>query len=134
MNSSINDLCFSFEKNLKWKLNQKAKSSAEVFKLLMNTFRYFDPNNSDEINKDQWIKALKNIGVCLSEEKLNNLFQYYANPNTNNNISNGMEVINYKNFVYNLLYNSINQSILFKRSNIFVRNNNSIKNINYSND
>ena len=132
MNSSITDLCFSFEKNLKWKLNQKAKSSADVFKLLMNTFRYYDLNNSDEINKEQWIKAIKNIGVYLSEEKLNNLFQYYANQN--NNINNGMEVINYKDFVYNLLYNSINQHILFKRSNIFVSNNNSIKNINYSYD
>ena len=132
MNSSITDLCFSFEKNLKWKLNQKAKSSADVFKLLMNIFRYYDPNNSDEINKEQWIKAIKNIGVYLSEEKLNNLFQYYANQN--NNINNGMEVINYKDFVYNLLYNSINQHILFKRSNIFVSNNNSIKNINYSYD
>ena len=134
MNSSITDLCFSFEKNLKWKLNQKAKSSADVFKLLMNTFRYYDPNNSDEINKEQWIKAIKNIGVYLSEEKLNNLFQYYANQNTNKNISNGMEVINYKDFVYNLLYNSINQPILFKRNNIFVRDNNSINNINYSYD
>jgi len=132
MNSSLNDLCFSFEKNLKWKLNQKAKSSADVFKLLINTFRYYDPNNFDVINKEQWIKAIKKIGVCLSEEKLNNLFQYYSNQS--NNISNGMDVMNYKNFVYNLLYNSINQPILFKRGNIFVRNNNSIKNINYSYD
>jgi len=129
---SINDLCISFEKNLKWKLNQKAKSSADVFRILMNTFRYYDPNNSDEINKEQWIKAIKKIGVYLSEEKLNNLFQCYANQNRN--INNGMEVINYKDFAYNLLYNSINQPILFKKSNIFVRNNNSIKNINYSYD
>ena len=129
---SINDLCISFEKNLKWKLNQKAKSSADEFRILMNTFRYYDPNNSDEINKEQWIKAIKKIGLYLSEEKLNNLFQCYANQNSN--INNGMEVINYKDFVYNLLYNSINQPILFKKSNIFVRNNNSIKNINYNYD
>ena len=134
MNSSINDLCLSFEKNLKWKLNQRSKSSADVFKFLMNIFRYYDSNNSDEINKEQWIKSIKKIGIFISEDKLNNLFQYYANQNKSNNISNGMELINYKNFVYNLLYNSTNQPILFKSKNIFDKNNNSIKSINYSYD
>ena len=134
MNSSINDLRYVFEKNLKWKLNQKAKSSKDEFKLLINNFRYYDNNLSDEINKEQWIKAILKIGLIgFSDTKLINLFEYYTSNQKANNNSNSND-LNYKQFTYDLLYNSSDKPIIFKRKNYFNRNKIQAKNINYSCD
>ena len=135
MNSSINDLKKIFERNLKWKLNQKAKTSTDEFKLLLNNFRFYDKNLSGIIGKEEWKKAILKIGLIgFSEEKLNNLFQYYSfNQNKDNN-NNNFEYINYKQFSQNLLYNTSIPPIIIKRNNYFDRDKKLIKNINYSYD
>ena len=134
MNSSINDLRYVFEKNLKWKLNQKAKSSKDEFKLLINNFRFYDNNLTGGINKDQWIKAILKIGLIgFSDTKLINLFEYYTSSQRTNNNTNSND-LNYKQFTYDLLYNSSNKPIIFKRENYFYRNKKEVKNINYSCD
>ena len=134
MNSPINELRYTFEKNLKWKLNQKAKTSADEFKILMNTFRYYDYNPSGKIDKEQWKQAILKIGlISFSDENLNDLFDYYLSKQNINDSVNS-EYLNYKDFVYNLLYTSSSHSPIIIRNNFFNRNNNPIKSFNYSYD
>lgn len=131
--SSIDDLIYIFEKNLKWKLSQRAKTSADEFRLLMNTFRYYDYNPSGVIDKEQWKQSILKIGLInLPDEKLNELFDYYLSKQipANENCSN---LLNYKQFTYNLLYSQSNQSNI-KRNNFINRNNNRLKISNYSYD
>ena len=135
MNSSINELRYIFEKSLKWKLNQKAKTSADEFKILMNAFRYYDFEPSGKIDKEQWKKAILKIGlISLSNENLNDLFNFYlSKQNINDSINS--ENLNYKDFAYNLLYTSSSHSpIIIKNNNYFNRNDNPIKSFNYSYD
>ena len=130
MNSSINDLRYIFEKNLKWKLNQKAKTSADEFKLLINTFRFYDYEPSGQIDREQWKQSIIKIGLIgFKDEKLNELYDYYiSNQNkTNNNL-------NYKQFAYNLLYNQSNPPPLIKRNKYFNRNKDELRSFNYSYD
>ena len=135
MNSSINDLKYIFEKNLKWKLNQKSKTSADEFRLLINTFKYYDYNPSGHIDKEQWKQAILKLGIIgFSEEKLNELFDYYLFNQNKNDINKYSDFLNYKQFGYDLLYNSQNQPNAIKRNNYIIRNKNTLKNINYSYD
>ena len=136
MNSSINNLCYIFEKHLKWKLNQKAKTSADEFRLLMNTFKYYDFNPVGHVDKEQWKQSILKLGIIgFSEEKLNDLFDYYL-FNQNKNINNNSEFLNYKQFGYDLLYKPTNnESNIIKTNNYLNRNNkNTIKNVNFSYD
>ena len=131
--SSIDDLIYIFEKNLKWKLSQRAKTSADEFRLLMNTFRYYDYNPSGVIDKEQWKQSILKIGLInLSNEKLNELFDYYLSKQIPAN-ENSSNLLNYKQFTYNLLYSQSNQSNI-KRNNFINRNNNRLKISNYSYD
>ena len=129
MNTSINDLRYIFEKSLKWKLNQKAKTSADEFKLLLNIFRFYDNEPLGHIDREQWKQSMLKIGLIgFKDEKLNELFDYYL---SNQNLSNTN--LNYKQFAYNLLYNQSNPPPLIKRNNYFSRNKNELKS-NYSYD
>ena len=131
--SSIDDLIYIFEKNLKWKLSQRAKTSADEFRLLMNTFRYYDYNPSGVIDKEQWKQSILKIGLInLPDEKLNELFDYYLSKQIPAN-ENSSNLLNYKQFTYNLLYSQSNQSNI-KRNNFINRNNNRLKISNYSYD
>ena len=132
MNSSIIDLQYIFERNLKWKINQKAKTSADEFKLLINNFKFYDSKETGEINKDQWIKAILKIGLIgFSDEKLINLFDLYI-YNQSKNDNKKYDNLNYKQFTYNLLYNSSDKPIAFKRNNYLNINKNQNQNINKS--
>ena len=131
--SYIDDLIYIFEKNLKWKLSQRAKTSADEFRLLMNTFRYYDYNPSGVIDKEQWKQSILKIGLInLPDEKLNELFDYYLSKQIPAH-ENSSNLLNYKQFSYNLLYSLSNQSNI-KRNNFINRNNNRLKISNYSYD
>ena len=62
MDSFLNELRNIFERSLKWKLSQKAKTTADEFKILMNNFRYYDYNPSGQIDKEQWKQVILKIG------------------------------------------------------------------------
>ena len=133
MNTSSDDLIYTFEKNLKWKLSQRSKTSADEFRLLMNTFKYYDYDPSGLIDNEQWKKSILKLGLInLSEEKLNQIFEYYLFKQNQKN-EKSSDYLNYKEFSYNLLYTSSNRTIA-KRNNFFIRNKNSFKNCNYSYD
>ena len=134
MDSFLNELRNIFERSLKWKLSQKAKTTADEFKILMNNFRYYDYNPSGQIDKEQWKQVILKIGlISLSEEKLNKLYDYYlSKQNLANN--NNSHFLDYKQFSYYLLYNTLNPPNLKKRNNYLNGNNNSIKRFNYSYD
>ena len=71
--------------------------------------------------------------ISLSEEKLNKLYDYYlSKQNLANN--NNSHFLDYKQFSYYLLYNTLNPPNLKKRNNYLNGNNNSIKRFNYSYD
>ena len=133
MNASAEELIYAFEKNLKWKLSQRAKTSADEFRLLMNTFKYYDLNPSGVIDKEQWKQSILKIGLInLSEGKLNEIFDYYLFKQNQKN-EKSSNYLNYKEFSYNLLYASSNRPNI-KRNNFFNRNNNTLKSCNYSYD
>ena len=133
MNESAEELIYAFEKNLKWKLSQRAKTSADEFRLLMNTFKYYDFNPSGIIDKEQWKQSILKIGLInLSEGKLNEIFDYYLFKQNQKN-EKSSNYLNYKEFSYNLLYASSNRPNI-KRNNFFNRNNNTLKSCNYSYD
>ena len=53
----------SFEKELKNKLAQKATGSEE--QVLMKAFKYFDLNDSGEVEPDEFAKAIEKIGIMI---------------------------------------------------------------------
>ena len=133
MNTPAEELIYSFEKNLKWKLSQRAKTSADEFRLLMNTFKYYDFNPSGVIDKEQWKQSILKIGLInLSEGTLNEIFDYYLFKQNQKN-EKSSNYLSYKEFSYNLLYASSNRPNI-KRNNFFNRNNNTLKSVNYSYD
>ena len=132
MNSSLTELKYIFEKNLKWKINQKAKTTSDEFKLLINNFKFYDSKETGEINKDQWIKAILKIGLIgFSDEKLINLFDLYI-YNQSKNDNKKYDNLKYKQFTYNLLYNSLDKPIICKKNNYL--NINKSRNLNRNNN
>ncbi len=53
----------SFEKEVKNKLAQKATVSEE--QVLMKAFKYFDLNDSGEVEPDEFAKAIEKIGIMI---------------------------------------------------------------------
>lgn len=89
-----------FEFELKRKLSMRAKSSTHEMILLINAFRFYDTNNLGTVTKDQWCKALVNIGLNgFSDNDLSFLFDVYD--------INSAGRLNYKNFT-NFLYEQSN--------------------------
>ena len=96
MNSPKSKLQISFEYNLKNKLSQRAKSTKDELKLLINSFKFFDNELIGYVNKENWINPIIKIGLLgFSNNDFNTLFNIYSEGNK--------EFINYKKFSYNIL-------------------------------
>ena len=99
MNSFSRDINHIFERNLRWRLRKKARTTAEQFQVLVNIFQYHDINHTGKINKDQWIQALYEEGLIdFSPNELNSLFEKYTKNETD------PKLIDYKEFSFNFLF------------------------------
>ena len=82
MNSTDNKLQILFENNLKNKLSQRAKSTKDELKLLINSFKFFDNKLSGFVNKENWVNAIIKIGLIgFSNNDFNTLFYIYSEDN-----------------------------------------------------
>ena len=108
MNSVKKDLNLIFERNLKWRLLKKAFTSADGLKVLINSFKYYDYNNTGKINKENWSSALLNNGLIIgiTKDDLEKLFDKYKEENT--------ELIDYKQFSFDLFFKYPNKMSLKK--------------------
>jgi len=55
----------NFERELKQKLEQKAKNAQNVEVTLLKTFKYFDLNGNGTIGKDEFLKTIEKIGIQI---------------------------------------------------------------------
>ena len=89
--NSLQDLQQIFEYELKRKLTERAKSSSEEIRILLNSFKFFDLNYSGIIDKNRWIQGIFRTGLSgFSESDLDSLFSVYDKNNSGQ--------IDYKNF------------------------------------
>ena len=96
MTSSIEDLKKLFEYELKTKVSERAKHPLEEYKTLLNCFKYYDINNTGEIDKTNWIKGILKTGLTgFNEDDLVPLYNEYS--------TNYSDKIDYKDFC-NYLY------------------------------
>ena len=64
------DIKLRFEKDLKFKISQKAKANQTEESLLNKSFRYFDLNDSGTVTRNEFIKAIQKIGVLSFEDQV----------------------------------------------------------------
>ena len=99
MNPFSRDINHIFERNLRWKLRKRARTSAEQFQILVKIFQYHDKTHTGKISKDQWIQALYEEGLIdFSQNELDSLFEKYTKNETDPNS------IDYKEFSFNFLF------------------------------
>ena len=80
-----------FEKDLKTKLLFKTSGHMTEEILLLKNFKYFDEDNTNKCDSETFFQVISKVGVLsLSEDELNQLFNYY---------SKGQELLNYKDFI-----------------------------------
>jgi Ca2+-binding EF-hand superfamily protein len=71
----MDNLKASFEKELKNKLSQKCTGSQSEAQLLQKCFKYFDMNNSGDVDPNEFRQAVEKIGIFIpTKEDLNSLF------------------------------------------------------------
>ena len=84
-----------FEATLKTKLLYKASGHMTEEILLLNNFKYFDEDETNQCDFDTLLKVIAKVGVLsLSDEELIQIFNFY---------SKGKKQLNYKDFV-SLIY------------------------------
>ena len=125
-----NEFCQIFEIELKRKLSERAKSTIDEIRLLLNSFKFYDLDYIGIIDKIQWVRGILKAGLTgFSENDLLSIFLYY-DPNNSG-------FIDYKNFA-NYLYEREQLNPLPKKPIIDVfkpyvpYNNNNINNISYN--
>jgi Ca2+-binding EF-hand superfamily protein len=58
-------LFFSFERELKNKLAQKASGNQSEETVLLKAFKYFDLNNNGTVEPEEFAKAIEKIGIMI---------------------------------------------------------------------
>ena len=121
-----NEFCQIFESELKRKLSERAKSTIDEIRLLLNSFKFYDLDYIGIIDKIQWVRGILKTGLTgISESDLLSLFPFYDKNNSG--------LIDYKNFA-NYLYGKESLNPLPKNPNIDVFNSyNNINNIRTNN-
>jgi len=56
---------FSFERELKNKLAQKASGVQNEETVLLRAFKYFDLNNNNTVEPEEFAKAIEKIGIMI---------------------------------------------------------------------
>ena len=80
-----------FEHEIKRKLAEKARTSADEYRILMNGFKFYDFAYTGFVNETEFVKSISRTGLSgFNEIDLRNLFKYYDTTNSGK--------INYKNY------------------------------------
>ena len=123
-----NEFCQIFETELKKKLSERARSTIDEIRILLNCFKFYDLDYIGIIDKIQWVRGILKTGLTgFNEDDLLSIFLCYDKNNSG--------FIDYKNFS-NYLYGREDLNPLPKESNINVfetYNNINNKNIIYNN-
>lgn len=92
MNSAIaTDVFFSFERELKNKLAQKASGSQSEETVLLKAFKYFDLNNNGTVEPDEFAKAIEKIGIMIPTRQVSSLGAHFHAIEGFRNLSRGVE-------------------------------------------
>ena len=82
-----------FEYEIRTKLSRRSRTTNEEIRLLYNSFKFYDFDNTSIIDKSSWIKGIQRTGLCgFNIKDLSDLFSRYDKNNTG--------YINYRNFTY----------------------------------
>jgi Ca2+-binding EF-hand superfamily protein len=61
---------YSFEKELKAKLSQKASGVQSEEQVLLKSFKYFDLNNNGTVEDEEFAKAIEKIGIMIPTKQV----------------------------------------------------------------
>ena len=96
MSEQIDELKKIFEYEIKRKLSERARSSADEFRILMSGFKFYDYTNSGKVNQTEFVKGILRTGLSgFNESDIRSIFNNYDMNNSG--------YIDYKNFC-NYLY------------------------------
>ena len=96
MTDQIDELKKIFEYEIKRKLSERARSSTDEFRILMNGFKFYDYTYSGKVNKTEFVKGILRTGLSgFNESDIRSIFNSYDINKTG--------YIDYKNFC-NYLY------------------------------
>ena len=96
MTSQIEEIKNIFEYEIKRKLSERSRSTADEFRKLMNGFKFYDYTNSGKVNQTEFVKGILRTGLSgFNESDIRAVFDYYDMNKTG--------YIDYRNFC-NYLY------------------------------
>ena len=96
MTSQIDEIRNIFEYEIKRKLSERSRSTADEFRKLMSGFKFYDYTNSGKVNQTEFVKGILRTGLSgFNESDLRLIFDYYDLNKTG--------YIDYKNYC-NYLY------------------------------
>ena len=123
-----------FEYELKTKLSEKAKSSTNELKTLLNCFRYYDINKEGLVDESLWIKSILRTGITgFSQSDLEVIFRTYVkNPTDSINYQEFCNYIFGKEDISKISYTQMKNKKL--KSDLKIKNINNNKEINYVNN
>ena len=91
MTDQINQLKNIFEYEIKRKLSQRARLTADEYRILMNGFKFYDYDYTGKVNETEFVKGILRTGLSgFNEADIRSIFKNYDINNTG--------YINYKNF------------------------------------
>ena len=91
MSDQINELKNIFEYEIKRKLAQRARSTADEFRILMNGFKFYDYDYTGKVNQTEFVKGILRTGLSgFNESDIRSVFSCYDINNTG--------YVDYKNF------------------------------------
>jgi hypothetical protein len=67
---------YSFERELKNKLQEKTKGSQSEETVLLKAFKYFDLNDNGQVEPDEFAKAIEKIGIQIPTQQVSPLFHF----------------------------------------------------------
>ena len=80
-----------FEHEIKRKLAERSRSSADEYRILMNGFKFYDYAYTGRVNETEFVKSILRTGLSgFNESDLRNLFKFYDKNNSGQ--------IDYKNY------------------------------------
>jgi hypothetical protein len=65
---------YSFERELKNKLQEKTKGSQSEETVLLKAFKYFDLNDNGQVEPDEFAKAIEKIGIQIPTQQVSLCF------------------------------------------------------------
>ena len=126
--NNLNELKEIFEYELKTKLSEKAKTSINEQKTLLNCFKYYDINNEGFADESRWINSILRTGITgFSHNDLEKLYKsYVSNPSDSINYQNFCDYIFGRENVGKISYANIRNNKMkndMRDNNYFIRNN-----------